>query len=170
MLLFIFILASITSTALSSLVNICVQEPFKQMQGFRDYRPAMDDCATHYPVQTFTKTLPDRCLTSTKTVILGTSTIPAIKNLPCPTNEIELKGREANVQNIAQPHRRGEELLDDKQGGRPTPFAVLKRDNIATKSDEWSSYFSTLVQSGYNYIQTACSCVASPKVELVCFY
>ena len=49
----------------------------------------------------------------------------------------------------------------------PTAAAVLKRDAMATKTAEWSSYYTSLVECGYDCIQTACSCVASPRVELV---
>lgn len=160
------LIASMASIALGGVTNVCAHESFRQMQHFRDLREAMDCCATHYPVQTFTKILPDRCLTSTKTVILGTSTIPAIKYLPCATNAMELRVRGADIE-----LQRKEEKREEPNGipqVQVTPLAVLKRDAAVSKAAEWSSYYSALAQCGYNCIQTACSCVASPKIELVC--
>ena len=59
------------------------------------------------------------------------------------------------------------EYPPEKRGAGATAAAIVKRAIISTKSAEWSSYYSSLVECGYDCVQTACSCVASPRVELV---
>lgn len=80
------LVASLASAALGSVANICAVDLYRQMQDYRDSEPAMDVCSTHYAAQTITKTLPATCLTTTKTVILGTSTVHATTHMACPTD------------------------------------------------------------------------------------
>ena len=57
--------------------------------------------------------------------------------------------------------------MDLEKRAGPSPVAVFKRDAAETQSASWADYYASLADCGYDCIQTACSCVASPKVERV---
>jgi hypothetical protein len=81
------LVGSLASAALGSVANICAVDLYRQMQDYRDSEPAMDFCSSHYAAKTVVKTLPATCLTTTKTVILGTSTVHATTHMACPTTD-----------------------------------------------------------------------------------
>lgn len=88
------LVAPLAQLAFGAVANFCVEDPFKQMQHFRDFEPAISRCAVHYPAQTVVKTLSNACLTATQTVILGTSTVHATNHLACPTPHLEIRDEE----------------------------------------------------------------------------
>ncbi|KAF2484889.1 hypothetical protein BDY17DRAFT_321783 [Neohortaea acidophila] len=153
------------SVALGGVANFCAQEPFRQMQDFRGFDLAMERCALHYAAQTTVKTLPNECLTTTKTVILSTNTVHVTSRLACPTNEphVEIRDSVALERRAAEPAARTQKHTST-HGHTHTQAAqkktgTKKANNTKTKSGQHtaqtkSGHHTTQTKSGHHTTET----------------
>ena len=153
MLRFVVLTASLASVSLGSVINFCVENPYREMQHFRDFGPAMSQCASHYPALTITKTLPNTCLTTTKTVITGTSTIHATNHMPCPTEHLEIRDAEEDLEerDLEERDTRGR----TKKSKTPVRTKQLPSDKTKTKSNtKKTTTFVSRTSRNFNVYKT----------------
>jgi len=81
----IVVAAAVVGSAFAAPGDMCNREPYKQMQEYKGFEPAREHCRTHFPQSVVTKTMPAKCLTTTKTIIEHTDHITVTRTEPCHT-------------------------------------------------------------------------------------
>lgn len=157
----------------------CHQQPYDHMQHFRNWDPARKFCHHHWPAPTTRKTVWPKCLTTTSTVVEGSTTVTATKTKHCHTHEHSPPP--SSVYPVPY-----EKVEATKRDAAPAPTSpALKREALPAPNwgdgkgnhpwehrpepvghhelgdhNGWKGYLGRLNECGYECVQRACSCIA----------